>query len=172
MQAHQLTPVVAGTTAKGKRDEQNDRCRNHHPVAGASGCPHYQRDPRPRTLLTLEEMSSEEPAAAFAVRSAFRSTRGVENTISLDAVFCARPSLDSLLALLHAASQWSGRLETQVSALPGTTIACPNLFGFDAAALRRLGVRQTGAKFHGFLCYTGSLPEDVQCAQGTNLEIV
>jgi hypothetical protein len=47
---------------------------------------------------------------------------------------------------------------------------CPNLGGFDASALRAIGVRRTGAQFCGYFCSVGQ--KLWPAFERTNLEII
>jgi hypothetical protein len=94
-----------------------------------------------------------------------RMLQNTARVITLDCVWISGSAVAGLLALLRLASAaWPS---------PGTTIPvvmCPNLGGFDASALRAIGVRRTGAQFCGYFCSVGQ--KLWPAFERTNLEII
>ena len=126
---------------------------------------HYLVDPRPRKLIVVEHASEGTCGAAFVIHSELRMLQNTARVITLDCVWISGSAVAGLLALLRLASAaWPS---------PGTTIPvvmCPNLGGFDASALRAIGVRRTGAQFCGYFCSVGQ--KLWPAFERTNLEII
>ena len=121
---------------------------------------HYCRDPRPRRLILLERGDGLR-GAAWAIQSAFRTARGADTVTTLESIWLPRTEAGALPVLFHAAaSLWPSTAPAVVNA--------PSLAGFGSAALRAAGIRQTGARYLGFLG-TAS-PEGSVLAEYTNLD--
>jgi hypothetical protein len=121
---------------------------------------HYQQDPRPRILLTSPDNSG----AAWCVRLDIHTSAGPGAVTSIDAVWVPRTGdVTALQTFLSKATLWQPHSPAVIS--------LPSLYGFEAGDLRRIGIRQTGAPFHGYYCESGaaSLPDTFH---GTSLEIV
>jgi hypothetical protein len=111
---------------------------------------HYLQDPRPRQLVAFPQ------GAAWSVRAAFRTARGLDTVTTMESLFLPRQAASLPLA---------------TSAFDPGIVTAPNLFGFDPADLRRCGIRRTGATFHGYFCTADGFPLDPE-VQGTNLEVI
>jgi hypothetical protein len=127
---------------------------------------HYSKDPRSRHLLVATDSKTGSRAAAWAIRTGFRTAEGVSYAPSLENVALERSRADALPALLIAASElYSSTIERPV------VVNAPSLAGFDAKALRSLGIRQTSNGFHGHLYLPPSRTE-WQSTTGTASEII
>lgn len=127
---------------------------------------HYLRDPRPRSLILLQNRKTGAMGAAWTLRSEFLTVDGVSHVTTLESVFLPRKDVEALQVLIkHASALWTA--EGEQSAV----ISAPNLQGFDPDALRHAGIRRTGAQFQGFLCAAGP-PGALAGAQSTNLEVI
>jgi GNAT superfamily N-acetyltransferase len=101
---------------------------------------HYLQDPRPRTFFSLHS-SETEPAAAWAVQTAYVTAQGVNSLTSIDCVWLNRSRPDLLSGLASAVAAIS----------QGTTLVnAPSLAGFDPKLLRSAGFRQVGPGFQGY----------------------
>ncbi len=127
---------------------------------------HYLKDPRPRRLIAVRHGHTGAEAAAWAVHAQMRTARGLEHVTVLETLFVDRSNADALAALLQRACE----LWDQDNSGP-KVVTLPSLLGFDAASLKRAGVRQTGAPYVAQLC-AREFPEAVVEASGTNLEVV
>ena len=127
---------------------------------------HYAKDPRSRHLLVATDSRTGSRAAAWAIRAGFRTAEGVSHAPSLENVILDRSRSDALPALLTAASE----VGTTGAAQP-VVVNAPSLSGFDAKALRSLGIRQTSNGFHGHL-YLPPSHTEWQSATGTASEII
>lgn len=127
---------------------------------------HCLRDPRPRSLILLQNKKTGARGAAWAVRSEFLTVQGVGHVTTLESIFLPRKDVEALQVLVKLASTlWTAEGE------PSAVISAPSLQGFDPGALREAGIRRTGAQFQGFLCAAGP-PEALAGAQSTNLEVI
>jgi predicted KAP-like P-loop ATPase len=127
---------------------------------------HYASDPRSRRLVVATNRKTGERAAAWAVRTVVRTASGLLRVPSLDSVLAQRRSAGPLPALLLATS----RLWPPSPDQPATVNA-PSLAGFDANALRALGIRQCGGGFLAHLFLPPSLAHWRQ-ATATAAEVV
>lgn len=122
---------------------------------------HYLQDPRPRSLLSLNSAGAE-PAAAWAVQTAYVTTQGVNSVAAIDCVWLSRGRPDLLPGLASAVTRSS----------PATGVVnAPNLAGFDPKQLRHAGFRQVGSGFHGY-CATAPGAVPLPPADAVNCEIV
>jgi hypothetical protein len=102
--------------------------------------------------------------AGFVVHAELRTAQGMTHATMLDSVWMPSGEVDGLRALLRMASgAWPS------SGSPAV-VMCPNLCGFEAATLRAMGVRKTGAQFRGYLCANEPIPD--MKATRSNLEIL
>jgi GNAT superfamily N-acetyltransferase len=125
---------------------------------------HYRLDPRSRGLILITDRLGRLVGAAWAVRTEFHTTRGLDTVMALESVFLPRQFPLALPAVLRcAAASWN--------VPPRAVVAIPSLYGFEPDALRRCGIRQTGSPFQGYLCAPGGLRLELS-AQGTNLEVI
>jgi len=125
---------------------------------------HYLNDPRPRTLVLVRHRATARTGAAWLVQPEITTARGPETIVIVDAVYIPEYDASALPAVLHAAAAWSGK------PLP-LLVNAPNLGGFDPEALRRHGIRKTGAGFMAYCCS----PEPrgfLSAVRTTNLEII
>ena len=122
---------------------------------------HYQRDPRPRALLSLNS-GNDEPAAAWAVQTAYVTAQGVDSVAMIDCAWLNRGRPDLLPGLATAVARISPA---------ATVVNAPSLAAFDPKQLRHAGFRQVGAGFHGY-CATppGAIP--LPPAEAVSCEIV
>ena len=122
---------------------------------------HYQRDPRPRTLLSLNSGNAE-PAAAWVVQTAYVTAQGVDSVATIDCAWLNRGRPDLLSELAGAVARISPA---------ATVVNAPSLAGFDPKQLRQAGFRQVGPGFHGY-CATPPGAAPLPPAQAVSCEIV
>ncbi len=122
---------------------------------------HYLQDPRPRSFLSLNSDNSN-PAAAWAVQTAYVTAQGVNSVASIDCVWLNRARPDLLTGLATAVARMS----------PGATVVnAPSLAGFDPKLLRLAGFRQVAPGFQGY-CATAPGAAPLPAAVAVNCEIV
>jgi GNAT superfamily N-acetyltransferase len=128
----------------------------------ASGIAHYFRDPRPRKLVGLQNKRTGAIVAAWMVAAEFRTPQGVESIATIESLLLPRQEVAGLSSLFHCAAAWPAA---------SRVISAPSLSGFDPAALRALGIRQTGACFQGYFCAVNP-PAHIESVEATNLEVI
>lgn len=101
---------------------------------------HYRKDPRQRTLLSLNSGDGES-AAAWVVQTAYVTAQGVDSVATIDCAWLNRGRPDLLPGLASAVARISPA---------ATVVNAPNLAGFDPQQLRHAGFRQVGPGFHGY----------------------
>ena len=122
---------------------------------------HYQRDPRPRTLLSLNSGNGE-PAGAWVVQTAYVTAQGVDSVATIDCTWLNRARPDLLPGLASTVARISPA---------ATVVNAPSLAGFDPKQLRQAGFRQVGPGFHGY-CATAPGAAPLPPAQAVSCEIV
>ncbi len=115
-------------------------------------------------MILLQNRAAEAHGAAWVVQNEFVTTHGVDTVLSLDSVYIPGQDAGALPALLQAAARWAG-------AQAPILVTAPSLGGYDAEALRKLGIRRTGNGFVGYCC-AADPPDFLRAARSTNLEIV
>lgn len=126
---------------------------------------HYLLDPRPRQLLAATDTKTGARAAAWLIRMDMRNADRVSSAPTLESVFLDRSRSDALPALLWAAAH----LDASIAA--SSVVNAPSLGGFDADALRRVGIRKTGGGFEPRLYLPPSWME-WKSAEATAAEII
>jgi GNAT superfamily N-acetyltransferase len=126
---------------------------------------HYCGAPSDRKLLLAQARETDEVAAAWAIRTAIRNPGGGRDVVtSIDCVFGPRDRPDVLPEFVrHAAALWP-------SPTPRAVITAPSLSGYDAAALRQYGFRQTPSSFQAYCC--GPRLGALTRLQASNLEVI
>jgi hypothetical protein len=125
---------------------------------------HWDRHPWPHAALLVRQPDGAVAGAGVVLRSEVMTAAGVQHVATLDRLFLPVPDPGLLQALTRAAAgPWSGE------ALPGV-VSLPNLWRFDPAGLRPIGVRQTGTCFRGHFV-TRTPDHRLLGAEGTNLSI-
>ena len=122
---------------------------------------HYMQDPRPRSLLSLNSSASE-PAAAWAVQTAYVTAQGVNSVAAIDCVWLNRARPDLLPGLASAVARISPA---------AAVVNAPSLAGFDPKLLRNAGFRQVGSGFQGY-CATARGAAPLPPADVVSCEVV
>jgi hypothetical protein len=132
---------------------------------GSAQIAHYRKDPRGRKLA-IARRGSEIGGAAWITRSELQTAAGTETLTLLDSVWLPPAGVAALPVLFECAAASSLH-----APMAPAVIGAPNLAQFSPEDLRKVGIRQTGARFHGYLC-SPSNADDLKDAKGTNIEIV
>jgi GNAT superfamily N-acetyltransferase len=122
---------------------------------------HYREDPRPRTLLALHSGDGE-PAAAWAIQTAYVTAQGVNSVPTIDCAWLHRGRPDLLSGLASAVARISPA---------ASVVNAPSLAGFDPKLLRQAGFRQVGLGFQGY-CATAPEAIPLPLAEAVSCEIV
>ena len=126
---------------------------------------HYAADPRPSVMLLLEGPEGDLRGAARIVCAETLTPQGLSILPIVDNLFLPSPDADTLRALcLYAARRWPDRVTAPM-------VSIPNVWSIDPTILRAAGLRQTPARFVGFIG-TYSASDPFTPARGTNLDSV
>jgi hypothetical protein len=126
---------------------------------------HYAADPRPSAMLLLEGPEGDLRGAARIVCAETLTSQGQSILPIVENLFLPNPDADTLRALcLYAARRWPDRVTAPM-------VSIPNVWGIDPDILKAAGLRQTTARFVGFIG-TYSVSDPFTPASGTNLDIV
>ena len=128
---------------------------------------HYAADPRGRKFVVVRHSTGRIVGAASVIRMEHRTVTGSSVLIVLDCVWMRGDHSRALPALCRCAAEISPKAQNGCE-----IIGAPNLSIFDPATLRTMGIRQTGAKFHGYYCAPFPSEEIPSFVTRTNLEIV
>ena len=127
---------------------------------------HYAEDPRGRRLAMVRHSKAGLIGAAWLIRMEIRTATGSSVLKALDCVWMKKDHVRALPALFRcAAAAWPDEKDGL------GIIGAPNLSIFDAATLRTVGVRQTGARFRGYFCAPSSNCGYPPLVTRTNFEI-
>jgi len=127
---------------------------------------HYAADPRGRRFLIVRHSTEGLVGAAWVVRMEIRTRTGSTVLRTLDCVWMRKDHVLALPVLYRcAAAAWPSEQDDR------GIISAPNLSIFEAAALRALGIRQTGARFQGYFCTPSSSCGIPSLVTRTNFEI-
>ena len=127
---------------------------------------HYAADPRGRKFVVVRHSTQRLVAAASVIRMEHRTVSGSSVLMVLDCVWMRKDHARALPVLCRCAAEISPNEQNGPE-----IIGAPNLSIFDPATLRTMGIRQTGAKFHGYYYAPCPSKEIPALVTKTNLEI-
>ncbi|AKT43238.1 GNAT family N-acetyltransferase [Chondromyces crocatus] len=166
-ESERIPLIVRDATDHGEVLSLIDACKDERVLWAAPDdalLDYYERDPRGRKLLVVEEEGVAVGAASVTLCEIMNTLGEVDRVTSVDSIWIPDPTMPRVATLFRgAAMAFLGQACSPV-------VSAPNVSAIPADVLRAARVRPTGAVYQAFALHSGDHP--FLEAELTNLEVV